>query len=63
MALKWAGWSANKAVVYFSDPKTWSPQNCPESEESIAYSDEVWTYSNQGKQKVSRFFFNFFFIK
>ena len=52
MALKWAGWSANKAVVYFSDPKTWSPQNCPESEEPIAYSDEAWTYSNQGKLKV-----------
>ena len=38
-----AGWSANKAVVYYSSSGAWKPDKCPPSKDPIPYCSEEWT--------------------
>ena len=38
-----AGFSANKAVLYFSASGAWSPEKCSPSTDSVPYSSEEWT--------------------
>ena len=51
MAARFAGWSINKAVVYYSAPSYWSTDSCPSSKEKIPYNSEEWTEQSAGIEK------------
>lgn len=42
MTARYAGYSKNKAVMYFSASGAWRPDNCPLSTHKVPYSDEDW---------------------
>ena len=43
-----AGWSKNRAVVYYSASGAWSPSGCPASEDKPPFSDPDWKPSDAG---------------
>jgi len=51
LTARWAGWSKNKGVVYFSASGAWAPGNCPESSDKIPYSNENWSEEKAGLAK------------
>ncbi len=38
-----AGWSPNRAVVYYSSSGAWKPDKCPPSKDPVPYCAEEWT--------------------
>jgi hypothetical protein len=46
MTARWAGWSKNKGIVYFSASGAWVPDSCPLNNQSITHS-RVGYYSYQ----------------
>ena len=38
MTARWAGWSKNKGIVYFSASGAWVPDSCPLNNQSITHS-------------------------
>ena len=56
MTARWAGWSRNKGVIYFSASGAWAPDKCKENNVSktgslVPFSDENWKESDAGLTK------------
>lgn len=51
LAARIAGFSDNKAVVYYSASGAWSPDKCPPSKDSPPFSNEDWTPESAGLPK------------
>jgi len=51
LASRVAGFSDNKAVVYYSASGAWSPDKCPPSKDSPPFSNEDWTPDKAGLPK------------
>ena len=52
-ALRVAGASANRGIVYYSASGAWSPSKCPASADKVPYSDEDWTPAAAGLKEWS----------
>lgn len=48
LTARYASWSANKGLVYFSASGAWSPSDCPESHDNPPFSSEDWTPDSAG---------------
>ena len=48
LTARWAGWSKQRGLVYFSASGAWAPSNCPASEDKPPYSDHDWTPKDAG---------------
>eukprot|EP00607_Mallomonas_marina_P003036 CAMPEP_0182435244 /NCGR_PEP_ID=MMETSP1167-20130531/74670_1 /TAXON_ID=2988 /ORGANISM="Mallomonas Sp, Strain CCMP3275" /LENGTH=455 /DNA_ID=CAMNT_0024626085 /DNA_START=277 /DNA_END=1641 /DNA_ORIENTATION=- len=48
LVARWAGWSKNRGMVYFSASGGMSPSDCPPAVEEVPYCDEDWTPEQAG---------------
>lgn len=48
LAARWAGYSKERAVIYFSSSMSWIPTSCPKTRESIPFSSQFWTEKSAG---------------
>jgi hypothetical protein len=51
LSARWAGWSKNRGVIYFSASGAWSPGSCPSSTDPVPYCEEKWTEESAGLKK------------
>lgn len=55
---RWAGWSKNRGLAYFSASGAWAPGSCPLNNVSVTgskvpFCDEQWKEEDAGLTKVS----------
>ena len=48
---RWAGWSKNRGIMYYSASGAWSPSFCNSSSDKVPYSNEDWTEESVGLPK------------
>jgi hypothetical protein len=51
ISARWAGWSKQRGVVYYSASGAWAPGKCAPSSDKVPYSNEDWTEESAGLQK------------
>lgn len=51
LTARWAGWSKNRGVIYYSASGAWAPNACPPSSDPKPYSDEDWSEESVGLKK------------
>jgi hypothetical protein len=52
LSARWAGYSKERGVVYFSASGGYSSGDCNVSSDKVPYSNEDWTEESAGLQKV-----------
>ena len=48
LTARWAGWSKNRGVIYFSASGAWKPDKCEKSKDPVPYCSESWNETVAG---------------